>query len=154
MGRDIQPIIDLIHGRLAETLADYSTWYPRLVDFAKRGYPSGGDGAGRSSEVPDPTFRAAVSLDEVQAERVKHDNDMKQLLSIVKRLERRRSWVLLEHRKDFNPLPVVCETCGEYISQVGNDKPREGECQRCYKHRQRNGGLPYPLKRVVGRSVG
>lgn len=149
--RDLDEIARRITDRLAETLGDYGTWYPKLVEAAKVGYPSGG-GGGRSSEVSDPTFRAATGRDEMAEARRDHDRDMKDLISLIKKIEKRRLWVLVENRKSYDPLPVVCDTCGDHVSMEGHDVIRDGECNRCYRHRRRH-GMAYPMVRVVGRST-
>lgn len=127
--RDLQAHADALVGVVADLFADYSDWYVQLCEFAKVGFGSGGNGS-RFTGVADPTFATVVSRDEVRRERKAHDQDMRQLASLLARLGERKAWVVA--RAPNREWIVRCERCKDEISGKGTDVQRQGLCPKCW----------------------
>lgn len=137
-------MVDALLDEARETFTDYGTWYLDLCEIARVGYPSGG-GGGRSSGLSDPTSTAALGRDPARAERQEHDEDMKRLAALLRKIAKRKAWLNVRDAKNYDPYPIVCETCNDPIPDGIH---RDGECQRCYRHRRRH-DLPWPLRHVT-----
>lgn len=143
--RHTQDIADAIVAQASDVLSDYAQWYGDLVELSQVGFPGGGGGRRSKGVAADPTYAAANRRDAMRDERDEHDRDMRALVMVLAKLERRRAWLSIREAKSFDRVPIACETCGTPISGRGSDVQREGECPKCYIHRKRH-GLPWPKK--------
>lgn len=145
-------------GRTA--LNDWGAWRAQLASWANAaGYPTGGSGGG--SGHGDPTAGAALATDPMLHELAGADRDLERLagavreaLSAVDSLVRRRAWVVNPAKPVEKPHLVYCENprCQERIREEAGEKAREGRCNRCDVW-QRRYGREYPMKEVVRRGA-
>jgi hypothetical protein len=141
----------------AAPLAAVRTAELRLQDWCALGHKSGGS-SGRSSEVSDPTFRAATRSSGWEKER----DDFFNSLAVLELHARKLARIVDRTR----PVPALADTpdspCGNIACDVtctgeGNDRVKRpkgsdiGMCPRCYKHHQRHDAM-WP-KDARGRDV-
>jgi hypothetical protein len=130
----------------------------RLQEWAARGHKSGGESGGRSSEVSDPTFRAAT-----RSQGFERDRDDFQNALAVFAFQARRLAAIVDRTK---PVPALADTpdspcgniaCSTVCTGEGSDrivKPKGsdiGVCPKCRKHYERH-ARHWPTK-ADGRDV-
>jgi hypothetical protein len=130
----------------------------RLQEWAALGHRSGQDGGGRSSEVSDPTFRAAT-----RSQGFERDRDDFQNALAVFAFQARKLAAIVDRTK---PVPALADTpdspcgnvaCEHVCTGTNNDRiirPKGsdiGVCGRCRKHFERH-GRHWPTK-ADGRDV-
>jgi hypothetical protein len=130
----------------------------RLQEWAALGHKSGGESGGRSSEVSDPTFRAATRSSGYERERDDFFNSLAVLELHARKLarivDRTRPVPALADTPDSPCGNVACEhvcegtTTDRIIRPKGSDI---GVCGRCRKHFERH-GRHWPTK-ADGRDV-
>jgi hypothetical protein len=146
--------------RHAETISYLATRVRDRVDEARgnllewhgRGFSAGGNGT-RSSDIPDLS-RFLSRNDQATKDLAELDELLETALRALTRLDRICTASTEVTAKVPENWTVNCENekCLARISMEGNDRPREGLCQRCYKHLKRY-GVMWPRQRVEGRST-
>ena len=122
-------------------------WKDLLGAWASKGYPTGGDNTGGSSDISRPTERFALSPDTIPAQKLHAVERLEQQLAdLAREYHSLYLWTITAAKYD-GPEPVPCQVllCDHEISNIGNDVPRNGRCPRCAKHWSRY-GLEYPQK--------
>lgn len=118
------------------------------ADWSARGYPSGGGDGICSSPDDTSVERAALTSDHWERTGVQLDLERRliddntraiehRIFEVVKEIppEERRAQRLVEVALD-----VDCANpwCDHKITGIGDDRPRAGRCERCYRFRLRN----------------
>jgi hypothetical protein len=151
IGRRNQRQADSTLALLGQVLADYGKWRHKLAEWATVGFQSGGGVAVSGSCSSSITERAALKPDLMRDALAETDRKFADLSELAEWFAKRRAWVLASP-KPPEEWAVHCENpkCRERLKE--NERPRNGECPRCARHRARY-GLAWPLKHVDGRQV-
>jgi hypothetical protein len=133
--------LDTLDSRLADAFANAQSW-------AALGYSAGG-GASAHSGTSDPVGEvvAAGAHDVFAADVSNADQRLAEVHRTIRWLVRFsiRHTELALPRQTY--LECANERCERTMSGKGDDRPRLGECPRCYKWRRRH-GRPWPERRV------
>jgi hypothetical protein len=136
----VRDALDTLDGRLADAYSNAQQW-------SALGYPAGGGWVG--SGVSDPVGQTVASgaRDAFGEDMVRADARLAQVHADVRWLVRFsiRHTELARPRQDY--LECANDRCDRTMSGKGDDRPRLGECPRCYKWRRRH-GRPWPERRV------
>ena len=106
-------------------------------------YRSGARSGGFEPRVSGSGARVAPTSDQVDraieaagGRYVKNAKEIVRLAELLALEERRMMLPLPEFDED--PSTFVCRSCGDVVTNTGNDRLRKGECQACYAKTRRN----------------
>jgi hypothetical protein len=124
--------LDTLDGRLGDAYANAQTW-------AALGYPAGGNTAGTGLSDPVGALVASGAIDVFAVDVANADQRLAEAHRAVRWLVR----FSIRHTELAHPRQtyIECgnERCDRTMSGKGDDRPRQGECPRCYKWRRRHG---------------
>ena len=128
--------------------------YHNAVQWAGLGYPSRSysDGAVTSGDHNDPVQRMVLTAqhDHFAHEILDADGRLRDVTENLRVLAAfaLRNTITAERPIDGGLIDCANPHCDRYMTGLGNDRPRDGRCPRCYMHRRRY-GLDWPGRKVV-----